>query len=42
MCDAWRIFIEREREELCAKTTNTTQNAYLMSGVNGFDPYYEG
>ena len=42
ICDAWKLFVERERQELRAKTTNTTRNSYLKSGVNGFDPYCEG
>ena len=41
-CDTWRKFVEREREELRSKTTNTTRNSYLKSGVNSFDPYCEG
>ena len=42
ICDAWRLFVERERQELRAKTTNTTWNSYIKAGVNNFDPYSEG
>jgi hypothetical protein len=42
MCDAWKKLVGREREELRSKTTNTTKNLYVKSGVNSFDPYFEG
>jgi hypothetical protein len=42
VCDAYRIFLERERGDLRAKTTNTTQNSYLKSGVNSFNPHCDG
>jgi hypothetical protein len=41
-CDAWRKFIEREREELRAKTTNTTQNSYHKAGVGSLNPFCVG
>jgi hypothetical protein len=42
ICEGWRLFIERERQELRAKTINTTRNSYTKSGVGDFDPYCEG
>jgi hypothetical protein len=42
ICDAWKLFVERERQELRCKTTNTTRNSYIKSGVNDFTPYCEG
>jgi hypothetical protein len=41
-CDGWRKFVAREREELRAQTTNTTQNSYHKAGVGSLNPFCVG
>jgi hypothetical protein len=42
ICDAWKLFVERERQDLRAQTTNTTRNSYVKAGIGDFTPFCEG